>query len=175
MFLNEGNYMPELRFFPPGPLHKYPHLYGEDALCTDAFWRINPFGLKNVAYDVPVFGFFSYQRNQPLNLDRDWDYLASFKIDFVGFSDEDIYIFEVKHAGGPAAIGQLLVYSHLFRLHYSGGKDVNLVMISFKLKPVVEEVANNFGIQCIQPPPPPESRYFEPYLGEWDSQEEPGG
>lgn len=126
----------------------------------DSFWRINPFPLKAVAYDVPVGGFFPIPQTTPHNLAADWEYLASFKLDMVGFTDNEIIIFEVKHTSKPAAIGQLLVYDHLFRLNYTGRKSVELVLLAFQVKPIIEDVCSNFDIQVIEVPIPPESQHF---------------
>lgn len=151
----------ELRYFKPKKLHKYPHLYGEDALCLDSYWNINCLNLRYVAYDVAIGGYHPRTYSAGYEFDNDWSYLSSFKIDMVGWTDDNIYIVEVKHNGAPAAIGQLLVYSELFSEMYFPKVHPKMVLLCFNIKDSVVKVAEEHNIKIIQVGPPPDSRYFD--------------
>ena len=102
-----------MRLYQPGKLYKYPHVYGEDKILLDTFWDTTTINFKSVAYDVAIGGYFNFVNSDIKKLNTDWEYLASFKIDMLGFTNEYTYIIELKHQSKPEAIGQLLVYNYL--------------------------------------------------------------
>jgi hypothetical protein len=136
-----------IRLFAPGKQRNYPHIFGEDKLLVDDFWNTCKIKFNSVAYDVPVGGFFDYKPTGMEAINRDWEYLASFKIDMVGFTNDKTFIIEFKHVSKPEGIGQLLVYKHLFEEYKALVKNLNLIFVSYDMKPVIKEVAEKHGIQ----------------------------
>ncbi len=133
----------------PGKQLKYPHIFGEDKILLSKFWEQNTINFKSIAYDVPIRGYFDYDILNSKNINNNWDYLASYKIDMLGFTDKFTYICELKHQSKPEAIGQLLVYNHLFKKHSSNYKSIRLLLITFQLKPIIQEVCNKYGIETL--------------------------
>ena len=136
----------KLRLYAPGHQNKYPHIYGPDKLLVDSFWTYNTIKFNSVAYDVPIGGFFDFQKVNIDKINTDWEYLASFKIDMIGFQDDTIWITEFKHNSKPEGIGQLLVYQHLFEKHPLAIKNLKLLFVSYNMKTVIEDVCKKFGI-----------------------------
>ncbi len=141
--------MKTMRLYEPGKLYNYPHVYGEDKLLLDCFWDSNTMHFKKIAYDVAIQGFFNFDKSTNEMMNKNWDYLASFKIDMIGFTNLSTYIIELKHSSKPEAIGQLLVYKHLLSKQIYKSTNVKLMLVTFQLKPVIKEVCELYDIETI--------------------------
>ena len=138
----------------PGKKYTYAHIYGKDKELLDEFWRTNKIDFKNVAYDVAVEGFFDFDKSYSKNINANWNYLASFKIDMVGFTKDYTYIIELKHQSKPEGIGQLLVYKYLLNKISKSTTKFKLLFVTYQLKPVIKEVCEEYGIEtlCLKDP-----------------------
>lgn len=139
----------KLQLFAPGRQYSYPHFYGQDKDLLDDFWETNKLDFNSVAYDVPVLGFFDYEKRINDNINRNWEYLASLKIDMVGFTPDDTYIFEFKHVSKAEGLGQLLVYQHLCVKHNLFKKPYKLYFVSYQIRPVLIELFELYNINYI--------------------------
>lgn len=131
-------------------MYNYPHFYGEEKRLLDTFWQETSFDFNSVAYDVPVLGFFDYDKQDFKSINENWEYLASLKVDMVGFTNDYTYIFEFKHVSKPEGLGQLLLYRHLCLKHKLFIKPFKLYFVSFLIRPVLKEVLKEHGIESIE-------------------------
>jgi hypothetical protein len=142
----------KIRLYPPGRQIRYPHFFGDDFILLNRFWDINKIQFNSVAYDVPVLGFFEYGKVENEAINNNWEYLASLKIDMVGFTSDTTYIFEFKHVSKPEGLGQLLTYKHLCEKHHIFEKPYKLYFVSYDIRPILKEMFSMYSIDFIEIP-----------------------
>lgn len=149
------------RFYEPGLLSKYPHMYGTDKILIDHFWEENDIKFNKVIYDCPVGGFFKYVYATDKRINADWEYLNSFKIDMLGFTNEITFICEFKHHSKPEGIGQLLTYQYLLHKYKMVVKPTQMLFITYEMKPDLIEVCHSYNIDVIIVDPPVQTDIFD--------------
>ena len=93
---------------------KYPHLRPEDAKIWDEFMASNPTFFKEVEYDVKVGEGRDYSNYPEGPIKQDMELLSKKRIDVIGFTDEEIYVIEIKPKAEMKAIGQALSLADLY-------------------------------------------------------------
>lgn len=138
-----------IRTWRPGHLPSYPHFNLFDAMIWDSFITENPDQLEYVSYDVTV-GNGRSPLNFPIDyMQEDWTYLTSLKIDALGFRSDILFLYEVKIAATPCAIGQLFSYRDLLPNSIIGSRKLNLTIICTESHPDIIQVCNDLGIRII--------------------------
>jgi hypothetical protein len=140
----------DLRWFNPGRLAKYPHIFGIDSKCVDSFWDIFKDLFKRVAYDIPVGEGYPSPDDISPQLRFNWQYSSSLKIDMLCDTGLSYYLCEVKASGEIGAIGQLISYKTLLLKTYEINCPVFLKLICYSLHPDLETVAKVQGIDIIK-------------------------
>lgn len=138
-----------LRWWPPEKLSKYPHLSVADSEIANLYWKSNFFDFQRACYDITVGFGRSFDPNAPLNLQTDWRYLTSLKIDMLGLKENDIYIVEFKSYGDPKGIGQLLCYRKLFDDKFAPTNNTLMCLICNRTHPDIITVANFYNIKIL--------------------------
>ncbi len=101
--------------FPYKRYLKYPHLRPKDVKIWNKFIDDNPDFFKEVEYDVKVGAGREYPEAEEGPIKEDLIYLSKKRIDVVGFTNDEIYIIELKPKAGMSAIGQALSLAELYR------------------------------------------------------------
>lgn len=86
----------------------------EDVSVWERFIDKNPDFFDRVDYDVPCGKGAEVDPAHPANIQADHTILTQKKIDVVGYRGADVTIVEVKPVADMRALGQLVVYSHLY-------------------------------------------------------------
>ena len=107
-----------LRWYDNKVHSKYPHLTKRESQLWNNF--ISQFGVRwnRVAYDVTVDSEIPDFRFKSKNINSNWDYLKSLKIDCLVETGNLLTIIEIKPVFDMKAIGQLFVYKSLLPVVY---------------------------------------------------------
>ncbi len=126
---------------PPEKLAKYPHMFPLDIPIWERF--IDNFGADflSVAYDVkvgsgtpPIDGLGDkYAAMQAI--------LSKYRIDVVGFRSDAIWIIETKPDAGNIALGQIDIYTYLYKRDLQPTLPVVGVIVTDRELPDVREFA----------------------------------
>lgn len=118
-----------MRRYPATRLAKYPRIYGKDHKLWDLFIYINPDFLDSVFYNTTLGHGRATDPNAPENIKKNWKYLSSLKIDAIGETSTELFIYEVKYSAYGTALGQLLTYNLLFPENFVNGRKVSMTLI----------------------------------------------
>lgn len=139
----------DLRWHFPDKLSKYPHLSSQDSFISNLYWKNNYLKFTSVSYDVPVGSGRAILENTPPELQYDWKYLTSLKIDMLGKTPLSLYICEFKLAGDLKAIGQLLSYQKLFIDKFAISNNIIPVCICNTSHPNILTAGQSLGIKFL--------------------------
>ena len=78
---------------------------------------------------------------------KDIEYLTKKKIDVVGFTDNEIWVIEIRQRAGLDIVGKVVSYVELYRDIAPTDKALKGVLITDLKMPDVEELCQRFGIQ----------------------------
>jgi len=73
--------------------------------------------------------------------------LTQLRIDAVGYTEEEIWIFEVKPRAGRSMLRQLLSYGYWYLKQYNPAKPVRLAGVCERIDPNMVEVFRQRGIE----------------------------
>lgn len=128
-------------------LSKYPHLNKYDAAIWNRFIVDYPDKFLRVDYDVVV----GKTRKDATELKEEWqrnrDYLGKYKIDVVGYTENSIYIIEIKPKAAAKALGQIIMYDYLYQRDYKPQKQTIATIITDELMPDMDELCNEHNIK----------------------------
>ena len=125
---------------------RYLHMRQAEGDIWTAFLRSTELDFTRVAYDLhlgqgqPVYDYDNeVTRQMKLAVTRK-------RMDALGETAEDIWIFEIKERLGVGALGQLLAYGDLYDKEYNPSKPVRLAAIARAFQPDIEETYSLYGI-----------------------------
>ena len=125
---------------------KYPHLMPEDVKIWNKFISGNPEFFKEVEYDVKVGEGREYPEAPEGPIKEDMKYLSKKRIDVVGFTNDEIYVIELKPKAGMKAIGQALSLAELYRDIAPIDKVVFPTVITDEEIPDARELCSRLGV-----------------------------
>lgn len=116
-------------------LKKYPHLGPEDIFIWEKFIANFPDFYKSVDYDMHVGNGRSYPRVSEPKIYDDMKWLSMKRIDVVGYKTNRIDIIEIKPRAGASAVGQVEVYSSLYKEKFPNAENVKKIIITDDMDP----------------------------------------
>jgi hypothetical protein len=134
--------MPNEKFLRP----RYPHMGPVEAAIWSDFLRKTHLQFIDVRYDVRVG-----PPNVPPHLIEQarasgMDELTRLRIDAVGETKDEIWIFEVKHKIGRSALGQLIEYGDWYVHDFRPEKPVRLAAVGRETDPSTMESFRRRGM-----------------------------
>lgn len=139
------------RKYKPVQMEHYPHYLQRDYLVWDLFIYINPDNIEWVYYDVTVGGGRPPDEYPYGELLKNWKYLTSLKIDAVGETNNQLFIYEVKNRASLSGIGQLLAYKILFPEDFRNYRPIILTMVCNEIHPDIYIACMELGIRVFTP------------------------
>ena len=133
--------------YPPEPLPKYPHLKPSEAELMTEYILLYGKEYKGFEYDVLVGTPPEPPPGIGKEFIRDWEYLASLKIDAVGHKEEEIHIIELKETARPQDIMQLATYLVLYKDKYKPTKRIRGILATRFARPDARMLADEFMIE----------------------------
>lgn len=128
-------------------LIKYPHFFPRDIAIWERF--LSSFGTNFRGFDYDIKVGSGTEPNTKLSPEylRMQEILSKYRIDAVGYDDSHIYIIEVKPAAGTIALGQIELYTRLYKRDYNPDrKIVGMIVTDYEL-PDMREVLKKKGIK----------------------------
>jgi hypothetical protein len=133
--------------FPFQRLAKYPHMKPEDVAAWERFIDTNPGYFESVDYDVAVGEGAPTNPEHPENIQHDHTILTQKKIDVVGYRGATVTVVEVKPIADMRALGQALVYSHLYAADHPEVTDLQRMVVAGEME---RELAPIYAAQSVQ-------------------------
>ena len=130
-----------------GPRHHYPHMKPADVAIWEEFIEQNPKAYETAIYDQAVGEGAEIPEGTQDNMARDFKILTQWKIDVVGFFQDQIHIIELKPNAGISALGQVLGYANLFKKTFKPVGTVTPVVITDRLRPDMLALAKEMGVK----------------------------
>ena len=130
------------RFIMP----KYPHMGPEEAAIWSDFLRKTNLEFIAIEYDVRVGPPNVPPHLMDLAEATGMDVLTRLRIDAVGHTKNEIWLFEVKHKIGRSALGQLLEYGDWYVHDFSPTKPVRLAAVGRVTDPSTMESFRRRGM-----------------------------
>jgi len=152
---------------------RYPHMGKiESALWTD-FLRKTKLRFIDIKYDIRVgipiiprryLETYAYLKSKEKLTPHEYrelkileatiecfTALTKLRIDAVGETENEIWIFEVKPRAGRSALGQLLSYGEWYRKQFNPMKPIKLAVVCYNVDPSMKYIFDRFGIHVFIP------------------------
>lgn len=77
---------------------------------------------------------------------RLWNSVKMKRVDAIGYTENEIHLFEVKPIANAEAVGQIQLYEHLFSISHKPDKPTRKIIVCAEIDPDVETLARVIGI-----------------------------
>ena len=128
----------------------YPHLKMHDIVIWERFIMAHPDFFESCDYDVVVGDF----RGADIKLEPEWqadrEYLGKYKIDVIGYREENIYIIEIKPKAGAKALGQIIMYDALYTRDFKPEGPTIAMIITDELMPNMQDLCQEHAIMIMK-------------------------
>lgn len=131
--------------FEPELLAKYPHMFPLDIAIWERFLVSYGDEFINFSYDVKVGSGTPVAPGTPENYARMQEILSKYRIDAVGFRNNEIDIIEVKPDAGTIAIGQVVAYVNLYKRDFRPTVPVKGVIVTNRELPDMKNLTKQLG------------------------------
>lgn len=128
-------------------LAKYPGMKPEDVAAWERFIDSFPGYFETVDYNYALGTGAPVDPNAPENIQRDHTILTQKKVDVVGYRGSSVFIVEVKPIADMRALGQALVYSHLYAIDHPEVTDLQRMVVAGDIE---RELAPVYAAQGVQ-------------------------
>ena len=135
--------MPAVEWIRP----RYPHMGPWEAGIWSDFLRKTDLKFIRIDYDVKVGPGNIPPGYEELARLTGMDVLTKLRIDAVGETEDEIWIFEVKPRAGRSALGQLLAYANWYYQEYRSKKPIRLAVVCRDVDRNMIEVYRRYGIK----------------------------
>jgi len=147
-------YKPE--FFKPELLGYYPHMARRDAVIWERYLKLEARSWLGFAYDVALGGM---KVTDPLASEAEllaWQFSTAQRVDVVGDRATEHWIIEVRAQARVGAVGAVMGYTLLAQREPWTHLPLVPAVVTDNMSPDVRWVAEQFNVQVIIVPEPPE-------------------
>jgi hypothetical protein len=124
--------------FKPEKLFRYPHMFPLDIAIWERFIDAHGADFLGFDYDVKVGTGTTPPEGVGHNYARMQTILSKYRIDCVGYTNDAIYIIEVKPEAGTVAIGQIEAYTRLYKRDFQPKLKVIGAIVTDRILPDME-------------------------------------
>lgn len=135
--------------YPYTKLHWYPHLSHEEAVIWDRFIEEFPTMYDSCDYDVKLGTIPDFVLEHPDEEMRKQGPLYQYKIDVIGYKDDQVDIIELKRAATMRALGQVKGYLALHVRDNPSPVEPKPVVITDVLMPDMQHLAFAADVQLV--------------------------
>jgi len=125
---------------------KYPHLKADETEIWSRFIERYPDAFKSVDYDVLVGVGADVGPEESEAMRKDIEYLTKKKIDVIGYTDDEIWVIEIRKRAGLDIVGKVVSYVELFRDVAPLDKALVGVLITDSEMPDIADLCQRMGI-----------------------------
>lgn len=119
----------------------YPGLMRRDAALWDKFIDKYPDAYEEVIYNLHVGQGATIPKGTAPEIAKDFVLLTQWKIDVVGFKNNEVHIIEIKPYAGANAVGQLLTYCEIYKGYIDPEVEPLPVLVTDQVRPDVPLLA----------------------------------
>jgi len=101
--------------YAPLPMLVYPHMGPVETNIWTGFLKEHGKYFQKFEYDIHLGKGLELDPTEPEWLRRQTRYLTTRRVDAVGYTDQEVWLFEVKPYIGASTIGQLVLYRDLWQ------------------------------------------------------------
>lgn len=153
---------------------RYPHMGPQESIIWHKFLALTTLNFIKLEYDVAVGagyvpehyieewrkrrelyekGLITYEQLREIEaVIESISYLTKLRIDVVGETKSEIWIFEVKPRAGRSALGQLESYHFWYVRQYRPTKPVRLAVVCYEVDKNLEPIFQERGIRVFTVP-----------------------
>jgi hypothetical protein len=122
----------------------------KDIHIWEKYIRANPNKFLSCDYDVPVGETPDWLNDEIDSISAKQGILYRKKIDVVAYSDDVIYLIEVKPNAGSSALGQILGYDILYRKDYPNAPRTVPMVITNQCQNGYREIFGKMNVQAVE-------------------------
>ena len=119
----------------------------EDVAAWERFIDTNPGYFETVDYNFALGEGVDVGEEEPESQRRGFQTLTQKKVDVVGYRGTSVFIVEVKPIADMRALGQALVYSHLYAIDHPEVSDLQRMVVAGEIE---RELAPVYAAQGVQ-------------------------
>jgi hypothetical protein len=128
---------------------RYPHMLEDEARIWTKFLETTDLIFENVIYDTHLGTGTLPLPSDPEYMRRLLSAVTKKRVDAIGETVEDIWIFEVKPRISMSALGQLVTYFELYQTEYRPVKSVMLAAIGEREAPDIRPAFDLYAVNII--------------------------
>lgn len=130
--------------------NRYPHMGPKEAEIWTRFLLTTKMRFIDIWYDVRVGPGFDPGPTYDETIRRMAIQLTQLRIDAVGETEHEIWIFEVKPRAGRSALGQLTSYAYWYMRQKKPSKPLRLAVVCEDVDPNMPDVYRSRGIEIFK-------------------------
>lgn len=135
--------------FQYGKLAKYPHLSREDIITWEQYIEKYPEKYERVDYDFAL-GKIEEHTTSAIELGiAGAERVNQYRIDVIGYKNNEIDIIEVKNKATPAVLGHIKAEKFLYDRDHGAGSKTKMIIIAREMTPELDTLAKAENIQLI--------------------------
>ena len=127
----------------------YPHMLEDEARIWTKFLQTTELDFTKIDYDVHLGAGLLPLPTDPEYMRRLLSAVTKKRVDAVGETAEDIWIFEVKPRIGMIALGQLVNYVELYQAEYRPTKAIMLAAVGEREAPDIRAAFDLYAVNII--------------------------
>lgn len=127
----------------------YPHMLEDEARIWTRFLETTELHFEKISYDVHLGAGVLPLPGDPVYMRHLLSAVTKKRVDAIGETREDIWIFEVKPRISMSALGQLVTYFELYQAEYRPTKAVMLAAIGERQAPDIRAAFDLYAVNII--------------------------
>ncbi len=131
-------------------LHRYPHFRPDEIAMYERLLEKHPSLFNTVDFDVRVGTGNYFPGILPKPIHKGGKDLSKWRIDFIGYKDDNVTIVELKTAARAGAIGQLTCYRILYKRVFVNIQNLNMLLVTDQIVPDLKYCASILNIKVLK-------------------------
>lgn len=132
---------------------RFKHMFGREADIWGRWLEVHGKGWDKFEYDVHVGQMWPEHLDLPVPWRQGAEGLYLKRIDVVGFTGDEITIFEVKPHAGLGALGQVMGYLALYEEQFAPSQELKGAIVTELADPNIRRILEQNGIELFIIPP----------------------
>jgi len=128
----------------------YPHMKPHDVHIWEKFIHANAGFFNSVDYDVCVGRAPEWLEREGSNHAKSQEILHRKKIDVVGYTDDAVWLVEIKPSAAASALGQVLTYKPLYMIEYPQTPSLRLAILTNQAQNQYDKVFDHHGVRLLE-------------------------
>lgn len=127
----------------------YPHMLEDEARIWTKFLRVTDLAFGSIVYDLHLGTGILPLPSDPEYMRRLLSAVTKKRVDALGETETDIWIFEVKPRISMSALGQLVTYFELYQQQFRPVKPLMLAAIGEREAPDIQATFDLYAVNIV--------------------------